>query len=305
MAQQSEVNFFLKNQPSMIFVPQTANIELHDILAVAKHGVALSGSAAKTIGTLIGSIEILESDEGILFRVAFPCVKKHESTYHTIINLSRCSLSLIEKQCPSGYIWKPKVKNDNALASDSSPLDDKSRDLVQGNVKIKKVYYVKGLNHNLFFVGQLCDADLEVAFRKSTCFVRDLQGNDLLTDKINTSLQELELLFSPMYEEYFKEGNKSVSKSSDLSNNLQQYDTPPTLNVQPTLEPISPPTDANAEGNNTNQAEAAPFEAYEFINPFAPSGTEAAESSSCNIDTSNIDFTKDTILTTIKLKTIL
>ncbi|GKC92694.1 hypothetical protein Tco_1158136, partial [Tanacetum coccineum] len=55
------------------------------------------------------------------------------------------------------------------------------RDLKQGNVTIKRVYYVKGLNHNLFYVGQFCDADLEVAFRKSTCFVRDLQGNDLLT----------------------------------------------------------------------------------------------------------------------------
>nr|GEX98224.1 hypothetical protein [Tanacetum cinerariifolium] len=55
------------------------------------------------------------------------------------------------------------------------------RDLVQGNVTINRVYYVKGLNHNLFSVGQFCDADLEVAFRKSTCFVRDLQGNDLLT----------------------------------------------------------------------------------------------------------------------------
>ncbi|GJY38953.1 retrovirus-related pol polyprotein from transposon TNT 1-94 [Tanacetum coccineum] len=54
-------------------------------------------------------------------------------------------------------------------------------DLIQGNVMIKRVYYVEGLNHNLFSVGQFCDADLEVAFRKSTCFVRDLQGNDLLT----------------------------------------------------------------------------------------------------------------------------
>nr|GEY34459.1 copia protein [Tanacetum cinerariifolium] len=54
------------------------------------------------------------------------------------------------------------------------------RDLVQGNVTINKVYYIKGLNHNLFSVGQFCDADLEVAFRKSTCFVRDLQCNDLL-----------------------------------------------------------------------------------------------------------------------------
>nr|GEU97245.1 hypothetical protein [Tanacetum cinerariifolium] len=54
--------------------------------------------------------------------------------------------------------------------------------LVQGNVMINRVYYVEGLNHNLFSVGQFCDADLEVAFRKSTCFVRDLQGNDLLTE---------------------------------------------------------------------------------------------------------------------------
>nr|GEY34516.1 hypothetical protein [Tanacetum cinerariifolium] len=54
-------------------------------------------------------------------------------------------------------------------------------DLVQGAVMIKRVYYVEGLNDNLFSVGQFCDADLEVAFRKSTCYIRDLKGNDLLT----------------------------------------------------------------------------------------------------------------------------
>nr|GEZ90578.1 retrovirus-related Pol polyprotein from transposon TNT 1-94 [Tanacetum cinerariifolium] len=50
-------------------------------------------------------------------------------------------------------------------------------------------------NHNLFLVGQFCDAYLEVAFRKSTCFVRDLQDNDLLignrgSDIYIISLQE-------------------------------------------------------------------------------------------------------------------
>nr|GEX03104.1 putative RNA-directed DNA polymerase [Tanacetum cinerariifolium] len=40
-------------------------------------------------------------------------------------------------------------------------------DLVQGNIMINRVYYVEGLNHNLFSVGQFCDADLEVAFRES------------------------------------------------------------------------------------------------------------------------------------------
>ncbi|GJZ12219.1 hypothetical protein Tco_0547449, partial [Tanacetum coccineum] len=38
------------------------------------------------------------------------------------------------------------------------------RDLVQGTITIKRVYYVEGLNYNLFSVGQFCDADLEVAF---------------------------------------------------------------------------------------------------------------------------------------------
>nr|GEZ98427.1 integrase, catalytic region, zinc finger, CCHC-type, peptidase aspartic, catalytic [Tanacetum cinerariifolium] len=34
-----------------------------------------------------------------------------------------------------------------------------------GNVTISRVYYVEGLGHNLFSVGQFCDLDLEVAFR--------------------------------------------------------------------------------------------------------------------------------------------
>ncbi|GKD58146.1 integrase, catalytic region, zinc finger, CCHC-type containing protein, partial [Tanacetum coccineum] len=50
-----------------------------------------------------------------------------------------------------------------------------------GKSQAPKVYYVEGLNHNLFSVGQFCDADLEVAFQISTCYVRYLKGNDLLT----------------------------------------------------------------------------------------------------------------------------
>nr|GFB43846.1 retrovirus-related Pol polyprotein from transposon TNT 1-94 [Tanacetum cinerariifolium] len=66
-------------------------------------------------------------------------------------------------------------------------------DLVQGAVTIKRVYYVKGLNHNLFSVGQLCDADLDVAFRKSTCYIRDLKGNDLLTGSCEIDLYSITL----------------------------------------------------------------------------------------------------------------
>ncbi|GJS51620.1 retrovirus-related pol polyprotein from transposon TNT 1-94 [Tanacetum coccineum] len=66
-------------------------------------------------------------------------------------------------------------------------------DLVQGNITINKVYYVGGLNHNLFSFGQFCDADLEVDFRKSTCFIRDLQGNNLLTGNRGSDLYTISL----------------------------------------------------------------------------------------------------------------
>ncbi|GKC67711.1 gag-pol polyprotein [Tanacetum coccineum] len=53
-------------------------------------------------------------------------------------------------------------------------------DLVQGNITINGFIWSKASIITLS-VGQFCDADLDVAFRKSTCFIRDLQGNDLLT----------------------------------------------------------------------------------------------------------------------------
>ncbi|GKE16630.1 retrovirus-related pol polyprotein from transposon TNT 1-94, partial [Tanacetum coccineum] len=60
-----------------------------------------------------------------------------------------------------------------------------------GNITILRVYYVEGLGHNLFSVGQFCDSDLEVAFRKHTCFVCNLEGVDLLSKSQETNLYTL------------------------------------------------------------------------------------------------------------------
>nr|GFB26693.1 hypothetical protein [Tanacetum cinerariifolium] len=49
------------------------------------------------------------------------------------------------------------------------------------NVTISRVYFVEGLGHNLFSMGQFCDSELEVAFRHHTCFIRNLDGVNLLT----------------------------------------------------------------------------------------------------------------------------
>ncbi|GJS79874.1 retrovirus-related pol polyprotein from transposon TNT 1-94 [Tanacetum coccineum] len=50
-------------------------------------------------------------------------------------------------------------------------------DYVIGDSVISRVYYVEGLGHNLFSVRQFCDSDLEVAFRKHTCYVRDTDAS--------------------------------------------------------------------------------------------------------------------------------
>ncbi|GKA43062.1 retrovirus-related pol polyprotein from transposon TNT 1-94 [Tanacetum coccineum] len=237
-------------------------------------------------------------------------------------------------------------------------------DLVQGSITIKRVYYVKGLNHNLLFVGQFCNADLEVAFWKSTCYARDLEGKYLRTDwlwhhrlshlnfdsnnllskndivigllklKVKdhlcsscelgkakrksfstdlprapkrvetvTTSNELDLLFSLMFDELLNGITQVVSKSSaitiaDAPNQRQQQhttpststtivaDTPP-LNIQITPKTISQaPTQAptvtateniNQAGTNKGNTQV---EEDKFINIFSTPVLERGETAS-------------------------
>nr|GEX04770.1 retrovirus-related Pol polyprotein from transposon TNT 1-94 [Tanacetum cinerariifolium] len=64
---------------------------------------------------------------------------------------------------------------------------------LMGNILITRVYFVEGLGHNLFSVGQFCDSDLEVAFRRNACFVRNLEGVDLLKGDRSTNLYTINL----------------------------------------------------------------------------------------------------------------
>nr|GEU32694.1 hypothetical protein [Tanacetum cinerariifolium] len=225
-------------------------------------------------------------------------------------------------------------------------------DLVQGNVMINRIYYVEGLNHNLLSVGQFCYADLEVAFQKSTCFVRDLQDKmtekgdlcilvgystqskgyhvynkrkRILVESIHicfdeikevyetsgandssglvpqrqkasdydnsdpvaqrqdvsssadahvSSQQELDLLFGPLYDEFFNAGSNPQDKQ-------------PITNIQPTSAP-STPIYVHAKENNDNQAEEEHLPDDEFTNPFCAPAQEVVESSSHNIGNSNV-----------------
>nr|GEY32189.1 hypothetical protein [Tanacetum cinerariifolium] len=109
--------------------------------------------------------------EIVLFIVDSGCSKHMTGNFKLLINF-------VEK-----FLGTIKFRNDQI-----APILGYG-DPVQGTITIKRVYYVEGLNHNLFSVGQFCDADLDVAFRKSTCYIRDLKGNDLLTDHLFSSCE--------------------------------------------------------------------------------------------------------------------
>nr|GEW65870.1 integrase, catalytic region, zinc finger, CCHC-type, peptidase aspartic, catalytic [Tanacetum cinerariifolium] len=59
---------------------------------------------------------------------------------------------------------------------------------VIGDSVISRVYYVEGLGHNLFSIEQFCDADLEVAFGKHSCYVQDTNGVELIKGSRGSNL---------------------------------------------------------------------------------------------------------------------
>ncbi|GJY81585.1 retrovirus-related pol polyprotein from transposon TNT 1-94 [Tanacetum coccineum] len=89
--------------------------------------------------------------------------------------------------CRSSKLFSVKFRNDH-VAKIMGYGDYQIR-----NVTISRVYYVEGLRHNLFSVGQLCDSNLEVAFRQHTCFIRNLEGDDLLTGSRGNNLYTLSI----------------------------------------------------------------------------------------------------------------
>nr|GEW22649.1 integrase, catalytic region, zinc finger, CCHC-type, peptidase aspartic, catalytic [Tanacetum cinerariifolium] len=90
---------------------------------------------------------------------------------------------------------------DNACTSNT--LESKIKWFPNSISLLDRVYFVEGLGHNLFSIGQFCDSDLEVAFRRNACFVRNLEGVDLLKGDRSTNLYTINLhemaYASPIY----------------------------------------------------------------------------------------------------------
>ncbi|GKB42811.1 retrovirus-related pol polyprotein from transposon TNT 1-94 [Tanacetum coccineum] len=104
-------------------------------------------------------------------------------------------VTLVYSRKPRKSITNVLVSKPKIVKSISANKKEPSRPNCSliGNVTISRVYYVEGLGHNLFSVGQFCDSNLEVAFHQHTCFIRNLEGVDLLTGSRGNNLYTLSL----------------------------------------------------------------------------------------------------------------
>nr|GFA63634.1 hypothetical protein [Tanacetum cinerariifolium] len=127
---------------------------------------------------------------------------------------------------------------------------------------------------------------------------RKCQENVSHGDKTVTTSNELDLLFSPMFDELLNGSSKVVSKSSAVSaahapNERQQLTTPLNNHTTPTPTCQTPPIATTViSSENINQAELNAENDQvaddEFINIFSTPVQDQGETSSRHVDSSNM-----------------
>nr|GEZ76524.1 hypothetical protein [Tanacetum cinerariifolium] len=130
-------------------------------------------------------------------------------------NYDTCVLIDKHNMCVLNSVAKP-IKRTVAFDSNKKPRNF-----------TRKLYERVRLNHNLFSVGQFCDTDLEVAFRKSTCFIRDLKGNNLLIELLEkcegleTELSKSKMIDGENLDKMKEKGDECILVG--YSNQLRAY----------------------------------------------------------------------------------
>ncbi|GJX81531.1 retrovirus-related pol polyprotein from transposon TNT 1-94, partial [Tanacetum coccineum] len=106
-------------------------------------------------------------------------------------------------------------------------------DYMIGDNVVSRAYYVEGLGHNLFSVRQFYDSDLEVAFKKHSCFVRNMDGVDLLKGWRSTNLYTI--FVDEMAHVRISSGPKPIMMThGQLNSGLAPSHVPATTYIPPT-----------------------------------------------------------------------
>ncbi|GJT26836.1 hypothetical protein Tco_0907111 [Tanacetum coccineum] len=105
-----------------------------------------------------------------------------------------------------------------------------------GDTIISRVYYVEGLKHNLFSVGQFCDGGLEVAFRQHSCHIRNYDMVDLLNGAVLPTVLPYQL--NDMNVSFTSLLVQSIFKSKSWTQPLCTSKGPRTTCVPPTKKQV-------------------------------------------------------------------
>nr|GEZ60190.1 integrase, catalytic region, zinc finger, CCHC-type, peptidase aspartic, catalytic [Tanacetum cinerariifolium] len=174
-----------------------------------------TGKVFKSVGHIwkpTGRIFTLVGNVCPLTRIATSTIVPPREPIPIVIRIDKPVVTLVYSRKPKSKKVSNKMEPNNSWGSSSSNVPSslfacrlsKSSsgtwtpimgygDYQIRNVTISRVYYVEGLDHNLFSVGQFCDSDLEVAFRQHTCFICNLDGVDLLTGSRGNNLYTLSI----------------------------------------------------------------------------------------------------------------
>ncbi|GJV78951.1 retrovirus-related pol polyprotein from transposon TNT 1-94 [Tanacetum coccineum] len=232
-----------------------------------------------------------------------PTITKSKSYYRMLYEkTSNAWKWWIAQQCPSGYKWVPKTKNEMettsltpiCLMAKASPTQAwlwhrrishlnfdyinllSKKDIVIGLPKLK---YVKD---------QLCSFCEASKAKRSSFKTKTIPSSKGRLNLLHMNLCGpmwvasingkkyimLDILFGPLCDEFFNVGTSRVNKSSSPTDNSDQQDTPPSTNIHSTSKP-STPKNVHAEENNDEKAE--------LTNLFCTLVQEVTESSSRNI----------------------
>ncbi|GKE31697.1 integrase, catalytic region, zinc finger, CCHC-type containing protein, partial [Tanacetum coccineum] len=121
-----------------------------------------------------------------------------------IVSKTRFSVKIIQSKSldPTPIVSKTKIVVVTPLSAKNKVVqiilwivDSSCSKHMTGDRSLLKTFVEKfiGLGHNLFSVEQFCDGDLEVVLRSKTCYVLNMEGDDLLTGDRESNLYTISI----------------------------------------------------------------------------------------------------------------
>ncbi|GJT84560.1 retrovirus-related pol polyprotein from transposon TNT 1-94 [Tanacetum coccineum] len=118
------------------------------------------------------------------------CVARHALSRKSSVKRSLFTSPLVAK---SKNLGATSVVTKSRLSVATTPTTTSKVSSALTPSSDSRITRTLSLGNNLFLVGQFCDGDLEVAFHSNTCYVRNLEGDDLLMGSRDSNLYTISI----------------------------------------------------------------------------------------------------------------